>query len=292
MNGMLLLMVALAVSNQSSANPLFEELVKQGVATTAEKRLLLPLPTLADGAGSAGQHAMLAKIVGERYPVEEFVRDSVVTPFVLKFSDIGGAATGARGVDVWFVVFGDLNDLSKDDVLKEFTTARGKETTLHVLTSQELQSRNLPSASGDTGKMLLKPGELAERFVHTTAPILEKVELRQTLRCVLSRGEESIVIATIVDHRFDRDREFPNLYQRLIRSDNGETTKGPVQPYAGAGGYLKATRLSKPAGAILVEYHAIYSEPRDWFNGANLLQSKLPILLQSRIRELRRDLRK
>lgn len=292
MSGILLLAAALAVSNQSGANPLFEELVKQGVSTSAERRLQLPLPTLADGVDSAGEQAVLAKIVGDRYPVDEFVRDSVVTPFVLRFPDIGGPAASARGVDVWFIVYGDLNDLSKDDVLKEFTTARGRETTLHVLTGAELQSRNLPAASGDTGKMLMKPGESAERFVHTTAPILEKVELRQTLRCVLSRAEESIVIATIVDHRFDRDQEFPNLYQRLIRNENGETTKGPVQPYAGAGGYLKATRLAKPAGAILVEYHAIYSEPRDWFNGANLLQSKLPILLQSRIRELRRDLRK
>lgn len=292
MNVMLFLAAALIVSDQSAANPLFDELVKQGVPASADKRLLLAPPTLADGLDNAGQQAILAKIVGDRYPVNEFVRDSVVAPFVLKFPEIGGATAGARGVDVWFVVYGDLNDLSKDDVLKEFTTARGRETTLHVLTGQELQVRNLPAASADTGKLLMKPGESAERFVHSTAPILEKVELRQTLRCVLSRGEESIVIATIVDHRFDRDREFPNLYQRLMRNDSGETTKGPVQAYAGAGGYLKATRLMQPAGAILVEYHAIYSEPRDWFNGANLLQSKLPILLQSRIRELRRDLRK
>lgn len=288
----LLVVAGLAVSSQPTLNPLYEELIRQGVPVSAEQRLALAAPALPDAADAATQQAILAKIVGDRYPVDEFLRESVVTPFVLKFPDIGGAAVAARGVEVWFVVYGDLNDLSKDDVLKEFTTARGRDTTLHVLTEKELQARNLPATSGDSGRLLLKPGETAERFIHTVAPILEKVELHQTMRCMLSRSEESIVIATVVDHRFDRDREFPNVYQRLLRSNTGEVTKGPAQAYSGAGGYLKATRLAKPAGAILVEYHSIYSEPRDWFNGANLLQSKLPILLQSRIRELRRDLRK
>ena len=109
------------------------------------------------------------------------MRDSVVTPFVLKFPDMGEAAVAARGVDVWFVAFGDLNDLSRDDVLKEFATARGKDTTLHVLTGPELQARNLPAASGDSGRLLMRPGEKADRVMHTMAPILGKVKLHPTM---------------------------------------------------------------------------------------------------------------
>jgi hypothetical protein len=77
-----------------------------------------------------------------------------------------------------------------------------------------------------------------------------------------------------------------------VRNDAGDTSAGPAEAYSGAGGYLKATQLAQLSGAILVEYHSIYSEPHDWFNGANLLQSKLPILLQSRVRELRREVKK
>jgi hypothetical protein len=256
-------------------------------------RVTLPAPLVPDGVAAAAQQAVLAKIVGDRYPVDEFVRPSVVAPFVFKLPKSSGNAAAARGVDLWFVVYGDLNDLAKDDILKEFTTARGKDATIHVLTPAELKARQISSTGREREKLPLEPGQTEERFAHTIATILDRVELHSTSRFLLSRTEDSVVIATLVDHRFDADREFPNHYRRLIRSDAGDTTtKGPPQLYAGAGGYLKATQLSQPKGAILVEYHSIYSEPHDWFNGANLLQSKLPVLLQSRVRELRRDLRK
>jgi hypothetical protein len=46
----------------------------------------------------------------------------------------------------------------------------------------------------------------------------------------------------------------------------------------------------EPRGAILIEYHVAYAEPHGWFKGANLLQSKLPILAQTVVRKLRRNL--
>jgi hypothetical protein len=281
----------LIAGDHTAINPLFQSLQNPGFALDGTARVTLPAPLVADGLDATAQQAALAKIVGDRYPVEEFTRPSVVAPFVLKLPKASGATAAGRGVDLWFIVHGDLDDLAKDDILKEFTTARGKDATIHVLTPAELKDRQIPSASSGE-KRMLAPGETEERYAHTVATILDRVELHSTSRCVLSRTEDSVVIATLVDHRFDNDREFPNSYRRLIRSESGETSKGPPQPYSGAGGYLKATQLSDPKGAILVEYHSIYSEPNDWFNGANLLQSKLPILLQSRVRELRRDLRK
>ena len=293
LGGAILIAMLLATGDHAATNPLFQSLQKPGFELDGTARVTLPAPLVADGLDATAQQAVLAKIVGDRYPVDEFVRPSVVAPFVLKLPKTSGNAAAARGVDLWFIVYGDLDDLAKDDILKEFTTARGKDATIHVLSPKELKARQIPSTNGDGVKLSLAPGQTEERFAHTVATILDRVELHSTSRCVLSRTEDSVVIATLVDHRFDNDREFPNKYRRLIRSDGGEaTTKGQPQPYAGAGGYLKATQLSQPKGAILVEYHSIYSEPNDWFNSANLLQSKLPILLQSRVRELRRDLRK
>lgn len=291
LSSLVALSIFCAIGDQSSANPLFQELLQQGAPVSSTTRLPLAPPAMPDGLDAAAQQAALVKIVGERYPVDEFVRDSVVAPFLLKFPEVRSADIPARAVDVWFIVYGNIDQMSKNDILKEFTTARGKEATLHVLTAQELAARQLSPASGANEKLLTAPGQTAERYVHTVAPIMDKVELHQTLRCVLSRNAGSVVIATVVDRRFDNDREFPNLYHRFSRADSGDTTKGPAQPYGGAAGYLKATQLSQPKGAILVEYHSIYSEPHDWFNGANLLQSKLPILLQSRVRELRRQVK-
>jgi hypothetical protein len=291
-DGVLLFSMLLATGDHATLNPLFQELHSQGFALTRDSRLKLPSPALADGRDDAAQQAALVKIIGGRYPVSEFARNSVVAPFVFKFPDIRREEVAARGVDVWFIVHGDLDDLSKDEVLREFTSVRGKANKLHFLTAAELEARKLPAASADNAKTLTSAGETIERFVHSVATVLDHVELHQTLRCVLSRSEDSIVIGMIVDQRFDSDKDFPNQYRRLLRSDTGERTKGTPQPYAGAGGYLKATRLAQPKGAIFVEYHSIYSEPQDWFNGANLLQSKLPLLIQSRVRELRRDVRK
>ena len=291
MIGAFVLSMLLATGDHAAMNPLFEELRTKGFALAGDTRATLPAPSMPDGLDAAAQQVALTKIVGDRYTIDEFVRDSVVTPFVLKFPETRGEAVTPRGVDLWFIVYGDLNDLSKVDVLRDFNGGQKSDATLHVLTESELTARQLPSTSADSDKHVAAIGETEERFAHTVASILDRVELHHTLRCVLSRTKESVMIATLVDRRFDGDANFPNIYHRLIRNDAGDLTKGAAQPYSGAGGYMKATQLAQPKGAILVEYHAIYSEPHDWFNGANLLQSKLPILLQSRVRELRRDVR-
>ena len=64
---------------------------------------------------------------------------------------------------------------------------------------------------------------------------------------------------------------------------------GPPQPYGGAGMYLKITKLHEPAGALFVEQHIVFAEPTGWFDGANLLRSKLPLVVQSNVRDMRRE---
>lgn len=287
----LILTMLAAAGDQLTANPLFQELLAQGIVLKDNVRAKLPAPTLADGLDEAAQQETLRRIIGDRYSVEEFARNAVVAPYVLKFSDVRNGEVVARGVDLWFIAYGELDGLANVEVLEKLNTGRGRETTLHTLSTADLEARKLPAGDADQAKRTEKPSAANERFVHTVASIMDRVELHQTSRCMLSHTADSVLIASIVDRRFDADREFPNAYHRLERNDLGETSKGAAQPYSGAGSYLKATKLSRPQGAILVEYHMTYSEPRDWFNGANLLQSKLPILLQARVRELRRDLR-
>ena len=175
-----------------------------------------------------------------------------------------------------------LDDLASGELFEKFTSARGGGATFHELTLAELQARGL---------QLSGPAGADERFVHSKVMVLDRIELSQTSRAMTTRTDDSVLIASQVDRRFAEDAEFPNAWRPLVRNDAGEITTGPPRTYAAAGGYLLATRLSEPQGAILVEYHFVYREPHDWFNGANLLRSKLPIFLQSRIRALRRELR-
>jgi hypothetical protein len=53
---------------------------------------------------------------------------------------------------------------------------------------------------------------------------------------------------------------------------------------------VKITRLAEPAGSLFVEYHVAFAEPQGWFQGANLLRSKLPIAAQDSVRKFRRTL--
>ena len=62
--------------------------------------------------------------------------------------------------------------------------------------------------------------------------------------------------------------------------------------YSDAALYLKVTRLHEPRGALFGEGHVVFTEPYGWFEGANLLRSKLPPAIQQVVRDLRRELLK
>jgi hypothetical protein len=74
------------------------------------------------------------------------------------------------------------------------------------------------------------------------------------------------------------------------RTAAGKLEVGDSHPYTGSGSYLKATKLQEPPGSIFVEYHIVFHEPTEWFNGATVLRSKLPILVQDEVRKFRRRL--
>ena len=47
--------------------------------------------------------------------------------------------------------------------------------------------------------------------------------------------------------------------------------------------------VAEPTGALFVEQHIIFAEPTGWFDGANLLRSKLPNVVQNAVRTTRRE---
>ncbi len=118
----------------------------------------------------------------------------------------------------------------------------------------------------------------------------KRVTIAATVRSYCTRSDDSVVVAAVVDSRFDEDRQFPNRWWPLQRNAAGATTEGKPHTYPGMGVYFKATRLVEPTGALLVECHLVLAEPHEWFDGANLLGSKLPAIVQSRVRSMRREL--
>ena len=262
-------------------NALYKELLDKGINVTDKVTLKLPVPTMADGLDKAGQLTVLQKLAGDD-SLDELLRSSVVAPQIFKFRDVDAGTADGRGraIDLWFVAYGNLDRLTAKTLQGQFG---GSSNRMTPLKDAELTQRNIKVS---------KEADLEETYVHVVGSILDRVQVSSTNHGMISRTKDSIVLATVLDPRFAKDAEFPNQWRAITLQEDGKEALGPPQPYSGAGMYLKLTRLHEPAGAIFVEFHQVFVEPKKWFDAPNLLKSKLPIVIQSEVRSFRRDLLK
>lgn len=265
-------------------NALFQQLLDPGVALGGGHRGKLPVPTMPDGLDAAAQKKVISEVIGNDYSWEEFTRRSVVAPQVLRIRDITPSLPDApaRGVDVWFVVHGDLSATDDDGFRNRLLRAgreSGGDSQGGEIRAEELASR---------GIVLSPEAARQESYGHFAFDFLDRVRLRAAGRAVWSRTPESLLIAAEIDPRFTNDQQFPNQWQPLTK-EGGMVKVGPPSPWSGAAFYLKITRLHEPSGALFVELHILFVEPVGWFDGANLLRSKLPPAVQTIVRNMRRE---
>lgn len=284
---LLLLLLCLPTKVSQAAGEIYKSLIEQGVALGDQETVKLPPPVLADGLDAAQQRKTIEALLAGRYEWSEFTRKSVVSPLLLKIGDGESSAEGlSRRVDLYFVAYGSLEILRDDQKLQEQLNQASKDDVeakgnkVKVLSKDELASRGLNTAQG-----IGDP-----RWVAVEATLLGKVQLNLTTRNEKAESEETLVLASVLDPKFQSDAEYPNAWRSITIDDAGRRQIGPPQPYPGLGSYVKATRLSEPEGAVFVEYHLVYAEPEGWFHGANLLRSKLPIVAQDVVRKLRRKM--
>lgn len=277
-HSLLFLSLSLGPNDHEQLNPLYRELRQQGVDVGAAAPVPLPPPTLPDGLDSKKQQAILAGLAGDDFLLEDLVRNSVVAPHLFKYRDLPNTDPQAPAhiVEVWFVAYGDLDALLQKEFLQRALQSAQKERKVHLLTEEELAQRKLAHKEN-------------ERYSFAEFPVLEKVMLSTTTRTVMSRTADSVIFATKLDPRFVGDPSFPNQWRSMERDSQGAVQLGKPQPYTGTAGYIKVTRLAEPPGALLVEQHMIFAEPKQWFGGANLLRSKLPLLIQNEARAFRRE---
>lgn len=279
----LVLSAALAAPAQpashEAANPIYRDFLNPGLLVGPDVRVKLMPPVMADGLTAAQQKAVIEKVIGTDYSYAEFTRKSVVAPNLLRIGNVASSdpAAPARTVDAYFVAYGDFA-LTKDEKFLDRLTSTGQGAgTGRGLTPADLEKRKIVVA--DTKR---------EGFGLIEFDFLEKVRLKLTGHAAWSHTAESVVAAAEVDPRFRGDPEYPNQWQSLSK-EGGQPKVGPPTPYGGAGMYLKITRLHEPAGAMFVEQHVVFAEPAGWFNGANLLRSKLPAVVQNNVRNMRRE---
>lgn len=270
----------------SEGPSVFEQLTRSGVRLQSGEMVRLPAPIMPDGLDAAKQREVLRKTAG-KYPLDRFLRNAVVAPFVLEINSIDGGQQrrGGQRVDFYFVAHGSQRALFEEGLFDELVGVQEAESpglkpmTTHTLTADELRQRYLTAR--DTG-------DLVETYLAVEVPILERVELSGAGLGMKQRTDQSLLGAWILDDHFLNDPEFPNRWRPILRDELGRLSRGTATPYSGLGGYIKITRLREPATAVFVECHAAFDEPYGWFEGKNLLRSKLPLAVQDNVRSFRR----
>jgi hypothetical protein len=285
-----LLIASLLLGATHDDNSILQQLVEAGVPVGSGAPLKLPAPTLADGLDAAAQKKAIQGITDANHPVDALLRKSIVSPFQLIIRSEGnatGEVTGKR-VDIWFVVYGDLSTITKEGFLEERFSLGSKGENDNkpaaksvILSAEELQKRNIQITTAE---------DVKDGFAYASFSLFDRVQISGTGHVVQTRTKTSIVMASLLAPGFADDADYANRWATIDRDKPGNLSVGESHRYAGYGSYVKVTELIEPQGALFVEYHMVFDEPKSWFNGANLLRSKLPLMVQDNIRKFRREI--
>ncbi len=300
------------VSDERSehANLLYQ-MTTAGIELSEAVSVQLAPPTFATITGepvdAASAQKALRRIAGPQ-GVARFTRDSVVAPLFVQTDAIMGDAGERIGhcIDVIFVVHQSIAEIRRSKVLDKFKST--------AMDGSKTKSSN--DGGGDEGDDVessmtrsLTNDELSEYGVtldpeyetlgYLRLPLLEKVVLSgvaRARRSVWSADDEAapVILTWILDSRFasasPEAHSISNQWRAIERTATGQRRLGSPHPYAGMGGYVVLAALPGDAEASIVQIRFVIHEPTEWFQGRNLLRSKLPLLIQDRVRNIRREL--
>jgi hypothetical protein len=264
---------------QTTTNPIFEKLSKEGIVAADGSVATVPPPVMADGLSAADQRKAIDSISEGNKNFQSLTNKGVNSPYVLKISDVKptkGQSKTIRLVEFYFVIHADMKRLEEESFLKGQTENREKpedqeeETKVsgEEIKPEELKSLGISVAAGDNPP---------ERYYQGTFPLFGRVRVEGVGHSYYTKNENSSIAASILVPDFAKDQKYAARWIPLTRDEKtGKRVEGKPQSYAGAGAYTKATILAEPKGAVFVEQHILFDEPKGWFNGANLLRSKLP----------------
>jgi len=244
------------------------------------RAILLPSPVLNDDESEERQTDILRELTGSERALEQFLRDSLSAPFILRMEDQKGRDAIVRQGGLYFALHADLDEMMPGEIT--LLPAEGRfEFANMAVEAMVITEKELDGAD----KIRWQEGE---RLIHATVMVLDRISVRTTFEILTSKSANSLIIAAKPSSRFGSKGRFANLWRAIDRHARDE---GEAHAYPGGIFYLKATRLKGFADALLVEVHFAILEPKAWFDGAPVLRSKFGLIAQNTIRSLRRRLR-
>ncbi len=269
-------------------NLVYRAVLEEGLSIEGHK-VVLPAPRFRDGQSKEAEIKELRAIAGSDRAVTELLRDSISAPLIFKVRDEGSSQqqTLVRAADVWFAVRGDLDSIHPEQITNQASDAKPVEVgnmrfSTHLLDAAALSSRKLDN----TGSK-----EANRWYAHFTSRLLGRIHVEATTQVVATRTDESWIIASRTDPGFTNDNEFPNRWWPFTLQGTREVP-GKARPYEGGISYLKMSRLVSSPGTLFVEAHFAFAEPKPWFDGAPILRSKIGVIVQDQVRQLRREIAK
>ncbi|MGO9922153.1 MAG: hypothetical protein ACLQIB_46585 [Isosphaeraceae bacterium] len=241
-------------------------------------------PLLRDGMSGEEQQAILLKLLDSTKALEDFLAPGISSPIKSKLHDWPGTTGTIRGFDIWFVVHAKLDEMNSDDFSRPSDKGANADSGgMHfegdLLDADELKKLGLTLS----GKM--------DRVDQIECALLDKVEAKMLNRSLGTRSDGSLVVATQTVLTLPANEAQRNAWRAVDRRA-AKISYGPWQPYAGIIAYTKTSRLDFRPGALLVEIHGAFTEPKGWFNGKAILKSKITIVANEKIRDLRREIAK
>ncbi|MCM2370342.1 hypothetical protein [Aporhodopirellula aestuarii] len=299
-----------AADERSSNDNLLRRMTTAGIQLTDDKSFTLPEPTFVSIDGEAADRATalkaLEKISG-RYGIAGFTRNSVVAPISVQTDSIKNDAGDRIGhfIDVAFVVHQSIAEIRKSEALDDFKSdPDAPEKTIEYTDQDNPDELEKNKTRSLTKQELAQYGVTLdgnyEALGYLQMPLLSKVIVRgvaRARRSVWPTDDENapIILTWLLDSRFGSPSPDPesisNQWRAIERDSVGEKVLGPPRPYAGMGGYVAISPVPDKETASIIQLRFVIHEPYDWFDGRNLLRSKLPILIQDRVRNLRRELK-
>jgi hypothetical protein len=268
-----------------ATDPIYQSLVLNGVKVADSKHIPLTAPSLVDGMSAEEQQTVVQGLADE-VGMDRFMKNSAVSPFVMEIKSAEKLedASDVQRLDVWFVVYGSLDSVLDKPLFEDLAvpmkpTGDGPTDESRELTPAEME------------KYHLKSGELADgsraTFGYIGMSLFDKVRLSLVTHAQSFRSPESVVSVYRIQ---DGIQEFPSTWSPITMDEDDKVRLGNPAPYTMAASFAKITELKFEPNALLIEIHVLYVEPQEWFNGRNLLRSKLPPIIQDGLRKFRRKL--
>lgn len=273
------LVIGGAAGGEASAAEPAADLATRGVEVGGGTWVPLPDPVVRlEAAQSAADLAGLAAPAGW----ERFAADAATAPVTVAIepASVDGVRLGHR-VRAAFTLRAPLEKLRADEALRRSLGSGedGKGSTARPLAPEELREAGITAAAG-------------EQFVWVELLLLNRVMVRGVVRATSAEHPDGVEVAWQFDPRFRDHATWRATWSRIEENDLGSRVEGPRQAYHGSGGIVAVRRLSAEAGVdlLVVESRAVIGEPEAWFQGSNLLRSKMPLAAQEGVRTLRRRL--